>query len=500
MKKLLLVGLISFSIASKAQTRFCQEIFQVVKITDSIVYSTNRIYFPYTTGIPPIGNLSLDLYEPQGDTSLYRPLVIVLHGGNFLPQPYNLSVFGSRHDSDVVELCKRFARHGFVAAAISYRVGWNAISDDQDTRTSSLLKAVYRALQDTKGAVRFFKKDAASTNQYKIDPTKITVIGNGSGGFVSMAYSSLNRYEEITLPKFLDGINALPYVDTNIMGNFDGFGGNQNYNLPNWPGYDSKINMAINLGGSLGDSSWIEPGEVPILCFQVAGDPYAPYYQGMVIVPTTGGNVVYVTGSHDIIKLCNNPAYGDNNAIFKTPAFTDAITQSINHRNDGLEGLCPFFTIPQQQSGPWEWWDNNTAVAMWGQDVVTDELITSPNMSKPLAMAYLDTIIGYSIPRMVRVMGLSDCPGTTAIGENNVTNKIQISPNPAKDFVNVQISNNQNPINKIQILDLRGHIVWKSDDLKGNQEIIDLKNLASGLYHLQVQTTTIFGKVKLVIE
>ena len=326
----LFCSLILCFLGVSSQTRYCNEVFSQVDSSDNIVYSTNRIFWPFTTGLPPQGNLTMTFYEPAGDTASARPLMIILQGGNFLPQPYNQSVMGSRYDSSVVELCKRFARRGFVAAAVSYRQGWNAISSDQDARTSTLLKAVYRAVQDVKGAVRFFKKDAATSNLFRVDPDKIGLMGLGSAGFISMAYATLNKYEEISLPKFLDGNTALPYVDTLEMGNFDGFGGNLDYNIPNWPGFDSKIAMVINAGGALGDSTWLEPGEVPVICFHVPGDPYAPYTEGMVLVPTTGGNVVYVSGPYQIESLCNSPLHGDNNAVFRNPPFIDPVTTAIN--------------------------------------------------------------------------------------------------------------------------------------------------------------------------
>ena len=61
-----------------AQTRYCDEVFSNINITDSVVYATNKIYFPFPTGIPPQGNLYLELYQPAGDTAESRPLAIVL--------------------------------------------------------------------------------------------------------------------------------------------------------------------------------------------------------------------------------------------------------------------------------------------------------------------------------------------------------------------------------------------------------------------------------------
>jgi hypothetical protein len=476
--------LVNFS--ASAQTRYCEEVFSQVDSTDNIVYSTNRIFWPFTTGLPPQGELTMTFYEPIGDTATARPLMIILHGGNFLPQPYNQSVMGSRYDSSIVELCRRYAKRGFVAAAISYRQGWNAISSDQDARTSTLLKAVYRAVQDVKGAVRFFKKDAATTNQFRVDPNNIGLMGLGSSGFISMAYATLNKYEEITLPKFLDGNTAEPYIDTLQMGNYEGFGGDPNYNMPNWPGYDSNISLAINAGGALGDSTWLEAGEVPMICFHVPGDPYAPYTEGMVLVPTTGGNVVYVSGPYQIAKRCNNPVFGDNNAIFRNPPFIDPITLSINQRNDGFEGLCPFFTNPPQQSGPWDWWDNDNAVALWGQDMVTSELITNPNMSRNYALAFIDTMMDYTVPRFVRIMGLENCPGTTGI-QTALQPKWEIFPNPFKNDLQIQIPSAMLGAT-LQMKNNLGQTVASLNGLNSLGFNWNLPLIQAGFYTLEIQT------------
>jgi dienelactone hydrolase len=67
----------------------------------------------------------MDVYEPSGDTASVRPLVLVLHTGSFLPAVMNGQPTGGRKDSAVVEMCTRFAKKGYVAAAVSYRLGWN---------------------------------------------------------------------------------------------------------------------------------------------------------------------------------------------------------------------------------------------------------------------------------------------------------------------------------------------------------------------------------------
>src|SRR5262249_30558189 len=144
---------------------------------------------------------------------------------------------GDMHDSAAVEMCKRFARRGYVAASVDYRIGWVPTAsgvEGQDIRTGTLIQAVYRALQDAKTAVRYFKMDATTQgNTFRIDTGRIVVGGQGSAGYVATSYATLNKPSELTLLKFLSAttipnygfVVGEPYVNQDIMGGFDGIGG-----------------------------------------------------------------------------------------------------------------------------------------------------------------------------------------------------------------------------------------------------------------------------------
>ena len=68
-------------------------------------------------------------------------------------------------------MCERFAKRGYAVANLEYRLGWNGGAGGSLAANSiSLIKGVYRAIQDTKAAVRFFYRDAKdSSNSYNID-------------------------------------------------------------------------------------------------------------------------------------------------------------------------------------------------------------------------------------------------------------------------------------------------------------------------------------------
>ena len=241
---------------TNAQQRYLDEVFTGVTVTPNITYGKN---YQVLTGAPVLTDLKMDIYSPTGDTLSARPLIVYLHTGSFLPILFNKTPTGARTDSASAEMCRRFARRGYVVASIDYRLGWNpqAIgAAGQDIRTGSLLQAVYRALQDAKTAVRYL--DSTSTT-YKIDGSKIVMCGQGSGGYVALAYATLNNFNTeiagLASGKFLSGSDQAaygfmtgdPYVNPTLMGDFEGFGGNAALNYPNLPTYSSAVTMVVNM-------------------------------------------------------------------------------------------------------------------------------------------------------------------------------------------------------------------------------------------------------------
>lgn len=467
MKKLVLftmaIGLIG---SAFAQTRYVDEVFTNVTVSSDVVYGTN---ITVMGGSPAPEQLKMDVYAPSGDTLSERPVVVYVHTGSFLPVPFNGGCTGSKLDSAVVEMCTQFAKRGFVAAAIDYRLGWNPIGN-QDERTGTLINAVYRGLQDTKNAVRYFRYSQDSlSNPYKIDPNQIMVVGQGSGGYIALAYATLDKPGEITLPKFIDFNTGDPYVDTTLSGNYDGLGG-MGLNLENYPSYSSDVCMVANLGGALGDSTWLEAGDVPMVAFHCPNDIFAPYGYGAVIVPTTGGFVVNVSGSYDAIRRANRLG---NNDVFVSAGFSDAYTNAANADNDGHEGLFPLVR-PTPESAPWEWW--NTACP---NDSTSH--LTNPDMSKTKALAYIDTIMEYLTPRMVAAF----CE-EVGINERELSKSVNVYPNPATEELNIVSSIYNNNIEFVEFFDATGRLVY-SEKINTATYKTSITGLNTGMYFVNIQ-------------
>lgn len=503
MKKVLLaLTMVSVWGAASAQERYLDEIFTDVTVTEGVQFASN---YQFLTGTPFISPIQTDIYTPTGDTYDARAAVIVLHTGNFLPKYLNGSASGNNKDSSIVEICNRFAKRGYVVLAPNYRMGWDPLNAEPDIRKGTLLVAVYRALNDVKSLVRYAKKEAASLG---IDANKIILYGNGSGGYLTLAYAHLDRVEELENEpsgKWISTITAGPfvenemYIDTGLVGDVDGFGGT--LNVDNHPGYSNDVIACINAGGALGDSLWMEVGEPPVISFHVPTDPFAPFEGGNVIVPTTQGVVVDVVGSRWAVGMANE--LGNNDVLggpysdpYSVAAY--ASVNAIGHASADHEGLFPFRrgvphpTVPGAvipEASPWDWWDEDVVIASAatlgadGQTIHNNGLLTNPDMSAAKAKTYIDTIMGYIAPRINALLISVGVDEQADFVDNNTF----VYPNPAQDYIVVKTRENI-AIKGVEIYGMNGALVATEFNMNTLSRQIDISALPTGLYLVRVMT------------
>ncbi len=488
-----------------AQNRYVEEVFTNVQVTTNVQYGVNATVLL----LPQVGEavpqaLTMDVYEPVGDTETQRPLVLVFHTGNFIPFPQNGSTTGTNRDSSIVEVCRNLAKRGFVAAAVNYRLGWNPIAPTQDERVFTLINAAYRGMQDARTSIRYFRKNAVDGgNTFKIDPDRITVWGHGTGGYIAAVASALDNYNKILIPKFITTIDGSPFpmvieaVNGDINGTsvgivppgYPGFPAGDTLCYPNHVTYangspiSSEYHFTVNLGGALGDSSWIDPGQKPWISFHVPTDPFAPYVEGIVMVPVVNLPVVEVQGSYLIQKL--NTEYG-NNSIFHNLQFVDNYTPVANSRNDGYRGLFPL--INPASSSPWDFWAEDNPNA------------TAPSDNEN-ARAVIDTVMNFFAPRACLALNLGcNLENYVNIVETQLPEvKLMVAPNPMTEQVRFE-SLSGSPIRAIEIFDLSGRLLRFYSDLDQAQFIMQRNNLASGIYLARLTFDEGIAVRKVVVE
>ena len=84
--------------------------------------------------------------------------------------------------------------------------------------------------------------------------------------------------------------------------------------MENHKGYSSDHDMILNMGGAIGDISWLEAGDKPIAAVHGNLDAVARFTTGDLSV--SGVNIVSsISGSHDVVAKAN--MLGNNDAISK---------------------------------------------------------------------------------------------------------------------------------------------------------------------------------------
>jgi len=262
------------SLSQMAQTdcsggRYRDSLF-MVEVLEDVVYGNNYNYLNINS------TLRMDIYQPQSDVAIKRPLIIIAPGGSFVAE--------NKQDYPTRILCRKFASMGYVAVGMDYRVGVLFPTQDQ------FRNALFRATHDMRAVVRYFRKDAATTNVYKVDTNIIIVGGSSAGAITALHVGYLDKISEILSQG----------IDTTGLGGVEGLSGS--------PGYSSKVNYIVNLCGAMGDTSFLEPGNIPVISMHGTNDNTVPYATGTAlgIVKVDGSATIKIRADHIGIQ---NPFY-----------------------------------------------------------------------------------------------------------------------------------------------------------------------------------------------
>jgi hypothetical protein len=164
----------------------------------TIATESNIVYGSATNFAGESINLEMDVSYPTNDNppSCGRPLVILIHGGAWIT--------GSKNESFISALRQDFAKRGYVAVAINYRLGffqtniskncnipnWNCMNVADSAEWT---RALYRGVQDAHGAIRYMVINELFFN---IDPSNIYVVGESAGAFIAMGVGYMDDESE----------------------------------------------------------------------------------------------------------------------------------------------------------------------------------------------------------------------------------------------------------------------------------------------------------------
>ncbi len=491
MKQTTFLLALALPVLLSAQKRYFDPVFSQVKVTTDVSYGANYVLpFIVPPGIHTVRQILLmDVYEPEGDTASSRPLVILVHGGNFIPWPQNGSCNGTGQDGEIVEIATRLARRGYVVAAMDYRIGWNPLASTEIARRFSFVNAVHRGVQDSRTCIRFFRKDHAEQNRFRIDPEKITLWGTESGSYISLASATLDDMSDWDKEKFRIS-PTFPMVQDTFNGNLDGTTVGvvtPTYNAitglplgdtlcsPNHLGFSSEFALAVNMSNGLLDSDWLQSDDIPILSFAspsgiatgLEGDLCKLHCICNYLPPNFLSVLGDVAGSCTIQTM--QTALG-NNAVWLNAAFSDPLSLHSLSINNGQEGFYPFLGV--------------TELTPWAFSTMPGPPNLACDTNSVEAGIYLDTVLAYFAPRACAALGLNAECTTVAVKTPSAWEPfLIISPNPSSAEISISA---KEPILSFELYDQQGRMVQHRTGLNALEVFMLRENLPAGIYWLKV--------------
>ncbi len=434
---------------------------------------------PYGTAINFAGGidtLHMDVYLPKCDDinhSSKRPLLMWIHGGAFLA--------GDKNDVSIQDLCKQYAKRGYVTASIDYRLGF--ISDDSywqcnypnyscvfATDSAEWARAYFRSVQDGKGALRYLIN---RYQQFGIDTTNVFVAGESAGAFVALGIPLLDTLAEKPAEAYSTVDAPIPDPNNlncvyNVGKTFTGttiarpdLGDIEGTIEP------TTINFTIKgvgnmYGGMMSDllkHNKVNKPKPAIFTFQQPCDIVVPIdsgrvYWGLTWCLTNGYNCYGIANNN--IKLYGGRAISNWNT---THNYGYNIHDEFTSTNFPYNFLFGAGSCTDQVNNPCHAYDN--------------KLLRENNLATFFA-------------NLVTTNPICDTTFYT-VGINSIEkNKIKVYPNPTNDFITIEMKDLNVQLTSVVIYDLLGNLQFKKNTTSNTTIGIDLHDWSKGFYFIKL--------------
>lgn len=352
-------------------------------VDSNIVYGTGTNYAGFEE------DLVMDIYKPI-NANCSRPCLILVHGGAWMA--------GSKNDPTILNIARDFAEKGWVVATINYRLGmhkranytqyWACTNDlaqpcSYMADSSEVIRAIFRAQQDVKGAIRGMKMRSEMDST---DVTNFFVAGESAGGFNAIAATFLNNPNEkfpqafsigdaptpdsdlssclpsgysLSRPDLgsIDGTLNLGLHDASVQGVGNFYGGVLNFDLfqneTNWPEMyffhqGSDVIVHYNHGKLLGRLDW-ECFAQSNICQTYAVAPFAYGSKGIVNflnnLPSPPSYVSTIIENYDYMNNCLSGGHAIDNWVVRAQEMANLFALRIqSNGNDGNSTNCALNT------------------------------------------------------------------------------------------------------------------------------------------------------------
>ena len=420
-----------------------------------------------------IDTLKLDLYQPICDDSLQistKPLLIWIHGGAFIA--------GNKSDISITNLCKEFAKRGYVTASLNYRLGF--VSDDLAwncnfpnyscvfaTDTAEWYRAYFRAIQDCKGALRYLVNRNAAL---RIDTNNIFLAGESAGAFLALGVSLMDSNSEKPLQAF--AINDAPKPNTNAL--------NCTYNVGKI--FQNNTIQRPDLGSIEGN---IEPTSTPftikgignmygamlsnLLQFHPSNKPkpaiFSFHQPCDMVVPMDSGKVFAglswcMTNGYNCFAIGNTPKVFGSRAISQWNTLNNhgfTIQNQFTNTNFPFSFLIGAGSCLDQVNNPCHAYDNSELRANQLAQFFAPIISTNPICDTAQVIVSINGLLKQDL--------------------------IRVFPNPANEVLSV--TGIQFLPTTLSIYSIHGQFIMGNIKPQSSEIQINIKHLPSGIYVLQ---------------
>ena len=411
--------------------------------------------------------LLMDVSFPTNDTppECGRPLIVIVHGGAWLA--------GSKDELTIKRLRTEFAKRGYTAVAVNYRLGqfhtdknihcnvegWDCFNIAD---SSEWYRAYFRAVQDVNSAIRYFVNNA---EEFAIDPNNVFLAGESAGAFTAIGAAFIDSDDDV-MSEYTQQLSAISAPNTLY----------ENPCIKKYELASSIANMKLerpNLGSYLGTSN--QPAKVEYTIRGVAG-----FYGGVLnnifhttkkempalymfhqpndlIVPMTFGTVFegYNQCTRDILS-CQN--------IVNRKSLWGSV--GITHILDTMEVKGQ--VIPEYK------------IELTTNNANCIEQTTDPSRG---GHQYDNYWIRTNNAATFLAEYLVDCVVQTEVNESTNVNRADIYPNPVRGG-NLFISN---ALGSIVLTNSLGQVLMQTDNISTSMTIdIHEYNLTSGVYYITI--------------
>ncbi|MCB9235390.1 MAG: T9SS type A sorting domain-containing protein [Bacteroidia bacterium] len=473
------LGLVSFlKSQSCADCRYSAYVFDSVTVTN----------VKFGEGMNADGQnqeLFMNVYQPVGDTFALRPVVIFAFGGGFIN--------GAKEEGYVVGACERFAKAGYVAAAIDYRTGIDFVSAISDP-LGEMSRVFFRPMQDMRASVQhmYWHADSAG-NTWRIDTNMIIIGGASSGGITAINVAYCDKAAEFAMVGNINGINSL--------GGFYSTSGLH-------PSYSWRNNGVINIAGGTFNTTWIEAGGVPVISAHGDQDQTVPYGGGSL---NLGILNIGLEGSYNVkqaldsLGTCNylftmvgedhpsgsaSQEYFDqifNRFMPRMKAIVAGQDFCCNLNTEIVEGdslqVTPGATVSLTASVTGQ---SGTPDYLWCGIPCPGTVQTTPTIS---------ATVPYTSSYYINIVTEGNCLATDFIwfaepvlvsAENLPEQEVIAFPNPTQGEFVVNLQGNS--AQKIELSNLMGQKLWERNVNGLSTVRLDISQLPAGIYPLSIQS------------